>query len=164
MYDKIVNPKTGRKVNINGKLGRQILRNYLDVLQGGAPNQLPNSAIESLSSPRAAQSGGYGGADEEADSRRAREVLNTRVKRAEAALNSFNECHTEFKKSPNHPCAGVVGLLKKRKCDAALQKCKVGNIWEDIDTGKIRTKLQMKMLKMDANTRLAADKTMNPDY
>ena len=58
MYDKIMNPKTGRKVNINGKLGRQILRNYLDVLQGGARNQLPNFAIKSLSSLPTAQSGG----------------------------------------------------------------------------------------------------------
>ena len=37
MYSKIVNPKTGRKVSIGGKIGRQILRNYLIVLsEGGA--------------------------------------------------------------------------------------------------------------------------------
>ena len=35
MYNKIVNPKTGRKVNINGKIGRKILKNYLII--GGAP-------------------------------------------------------------------------------------------------------------------------------
>ena len=29
MYNKIVNPKTGRKVNLNGKIGRLILKNYL---------------------------------------------------------------------------------------------------------------------------------------
>tara|TARA_B110000908_G_C10188954_1_gene419497 strand:+ start:555 stop:1121 length:567 start_codon:yes stop_codon:yes gene_type:complete len=36
LYNQVINPKTGRKVNINGKLGRQILMNYLNVLQGGA--------------------------------------------------------------------------------------------------------------------------------
>uniref|UniRef100_A0A6C0B3W4 Uncharacterized protein n=1 Tax=viral metagenome TaxID=1070528 RepID=A0A6C0B3W4_9ZZZZ len=37
MYSKIVNPKTGRKVNVGGKIGRTILRNYLIVLsEGGA--------------------------------------------------------------------------------------------------------------------------------
>ena len=36
LYTQIVNPKTGRRVNVNGKLGRQILSNYIYVLQGGA--------------------------------------------------------------------------------------------------------------------------------
>ena len=36
MYSKIENPLTGRRVSINGKLGRSILRNYLNVLNGGA--------------------------------------------------------------------------------------------------------------------------------
>ena len=35
MYDKIVNPETGRKVNINSKLGQQILRNYTQQQQIG---------------------------------------------------------------------------------------------------------------------------------
>jgi len=36
MYSKIENPLTGRRVSINGKLGRSILRNYLNVLSGGS--------------------------------------------------------------------------------------------------------------------------------
>jgi len=36
MYTKIVNPKTGRRVSIKGKLGKSILRNYLNVLSGGS--------------------------------------------------------------------------------------------------------------------------------
>ena len=36
MYSKITNPETGRKIYINGKLGKTILRNYLLVLKGGA--------------------------------------------------------------------------------------------------------------------------------
>lgn len=35
MYSKITNPITGRKISINGKLGKTILRNYLLVLRGG---------------------------------------------------------------------------------------------------------------------------------
>jgi len=35
MYSKITNPETGRKISINGKLGKTILRNYINVLQGG---------------------------------------------------------------------------------------------------------------------------------
>ena len=34
MYKKIVNPITGKLVNTNGKLGRQILNNYLIQLGG----------------------------------------------------------------------------------------------------------------------------------
>ena len=36
MYSKIINPKTGRNVTIYGKIGQQILRNYISVLKGGA--------------------------------------------------------------------------------------------------------------------------------
>ena len=28
MYKQIVNPATGRKVNVNGKLGQKVLNNY----------------------------------------------------------------------------------------------------------------------------------------
>ena len=34
MWGKIVNPKTGRKVNIHGKLGRNIIQNYINQLGG----------------------------------------------------------------------------------------------------------------------------------
>ena len=36
MYSKIANPKTGRMVSVNGRLGKEILRNYLNVLSAGA--------------------------------------------------------------------------------------------------------------------------------
>ena len=32
IYDQIVNPLTGRRVNINGKIGQNVLRNYMQVL------------------------------------------------------------------------------------------------------------------------------------
>ena len=35
MYSKITNPRTGRKVNINGRVGRKILNQYINALQGG---------------------------------------------------------------------------------------------------------------------------------
>jgi len=35
MYSKIINPKTGRAVNVNGRIGKQILKNYIDVMNGG---------------------------------------------------------------------------------------------------------------------------------
>ena len=35
MYSTIINPKTGRKVSIDGTLGRSILRNYMFSLRGG---------------------------------------------------------------------------------------------------------------------------------
>ena len=35
MYDKITNPLTGRKVNIDSKLGIQILKSYIKVQMGG---------------------------------------------------------------------------------------------------------------------------------
>ena len=36
MYSLIVSPITGRKVSVNGKLGKSILRNYINVLYGGS--------------------------------------------------------------------------------------------------------------------------------
>ena len=36
MYSKIVNPKNGQYVSVTSKLGKQILKNYLVVLKGGA--------------------------------------------------------------------------------------------------------------------------------
>ena len=35
MYSKIINPKTGRKVNVNGRLGKSIIRNYIVFVNGG---------------------------------------------------------------------------------------------------------------------------------
>ena len=34
MWKKIVNPETGRKVSIYGKIGQQILRNYISLQRG----------------------------------------------------------------------------------------------------------------------------------
>ena len=36
MYSKITNPETGRKVNLFGKIGQQVLKNYINVMNGGA--------------------------------------------------------------------------------------------------------------------------------
>ena len=48
MYSKIINPETGRKVAINGKLGKTILRNYITVLQGGAYEEVKNAVAKSV--------------------------------------------------------------------------------------------------------------------
>ena len=41
MYSKIVNPKTGRKVSVNSRKGKEIIRHYVTHLQGGSRlNQL----------------------------------------------------------------------------------------------------------------------------
>jgi hypothetical protein len=45
MYDKIVNPETGRKVNINSKLGQQILRNYNQQIGGATEAELDKAMI-----------------------------------------------------------------------------------------------------------------------
>jgi len=43
MYNSIINPITNRKVNIDGPLGRSILKNYLNYLQkGGSVSELKN--------------------------------------------------------------------------------------------------------------------------
>ena len=36
MYSKIVNPRTGRRVSVKSRLGKNILINYLFILSGGA--------------------------------------------------------------------------------------------------------------------------------
>ena len=41
MYNKIINPVTGRQVSIFGKLGKKILKNYINMI-GGAPAMIEN--------------------------------------------------------------------------------------------------------------------------
>ena len=52
MYSKITNPITGRKISINGKLGKTILRNYLLVLKGGAEAAAAITAAREVRRPR----------------------------------------------------------------------------------------------------------------
>ena len=42
MFLKITNPETNRKIQINTRLGRRIIRNYINRLSGGA-GQMPAS-------------------------------------------------------------------------------------------------------------------------
>ena len=35
-YNFIINPETGRRVSVNGALGKQILKQYINQLGGGA--------------------------------------------------------------------------------------------------------------------------------
>lgn len=46
MYNKIVNPKTNRPVNIDSKLGKQIIMNYYKNLIGGIPGPGPTGVRE----------------------------------------------------------------------------------------------------------------------
>ena len=39
MFNKIINPKSGRKVSIYNKLGKEILQNYLNELKGGGKKE-----------------------------------------------------------------------------------------------------------------------------
>ena len=48
MYSKIANPKTGRMISVNSKLGQEILRNYLNVLEGGGVRGRPPAALRRL--------------------------------------------------------------------------------------------------------------------
>jgi hypothetical protein len=42
MYDKIVNPLTGRKVSVSGKIGNSILNGYLTQLGGSSSSNNPS--------------------------------------------------------------------------------------------------------------------------
>jgi len=44
MWNKIVNPKTGRKVNLNSRIGKSVLRNYIAQLGGSKQTQLKRIA------------------------------------------------------------------------------------------------------------------------
>ena len=35
-YNKIVNPETGRKVKVSSKIGQRVIKNYLNVQNGGS--------------------------------------------------------------------------------------------------------------------------------
>jgi len=45
MYTKITNPSTGKKVSINGKIGKSILKKYLKIQKGGATSLTEDDAI-----------------------------------------------------------------------------------------------------------------------
>ena len=44
-FEFIVNPETGRRVNVNGKIGRKVLNNYVNQLGGAirAGSRIPSS-------------------------------------------------------------------------------------------------------------------------
>ena len=45
MWDKIVNPVSGKKVTIYGKVGKNVLKNYLFMI-GGSSVSIPESKVE----------------------------------------------------------------------------------------------------------------------
>ena len=45
MYSRIINPETGRKVNVNSKLGKHVLKHYLS---GGNPTEADNNIEEEI--------------------------------------------------------------------------------------------------------------------
>ena len=47
MYKKIINPKTGRKVSIYGKIGKKILNNYIKLIGGTAAADSGAAAADS---------------------------------------------------------------------------------------------------------------------
>lgn len=50
MYDKIINPLTGRNVYINSNLGKEIITNYVTVYQYGGSGESVESAFDGLES------------------------------------------------------------------------------------------------------------------
>ena len=48
MYSKITNPKTGEPVSIKNRLGKNILRNYLFMLSGGAASQGASAIVDTV--------------------------------------------------------------------------------------------------------------------
>jgi len=71
MYSKIVNPTTGRKVNVNSQLGKDILRRYLEILTGGSGANALSLFILDARERRtrrqrvvASEAGGGGGGDD----------------------------------------------------------------------------------------------------
>ena len=48
MYNTIINPKTGRKVLVNGKLGKSIIRNYIKFLHGGSIRKMAKFSMYGL--------------------------------------------------------------------------------------------------------------------
>ena len=52
MYHKIINPKTNRKVSIYSKLGKKIIKNYLNILNQSDFNKIGGKKKKSKSSSR----------------------------------------------------------------------------------------------------------------
>ena len=50
MYRKILNPESGRMVSVNGKIGRKVLNNYINMLGGAQAQSMlsPGDPIESF--------------------------------------------------------------------------------------------------------------------
>ena len=61
MYSKITNPRTGRKVSVKSRLGKKILRQYLEILTGGAGANAMTQFILSAQRRRALRAAGRGG-------------------------------------------------------------------------------------------------------
>lgn len=46
LYNYIVNPKTGKKVSAKGKIGKKIIKEYINTLYGGGEETINNLAAE----------------------------------------------------------------------------------------------------------------------
>ena len=90
MYNKIVNPNTGRRVSIYGKLGKKILNNYIKNLKfGGAQAQYdPNGPPPPMRRAR-----GQYAIDRDA---RIRAQQALQAQQAENGLESDNDSDTEL--------------------------------------------------------------------
>lgn len=92
MYNKIVNPQTGRKVNINSELGNNILKQYIKVSIGGKPKgrhvkAAPDPEEKKLQQQRA---------EEERNARKAaREAAKAAQEAAKAAAKAAAETAAE---------------------------------------------------------------------
>lgn len=83
MYNKIVNPSTNRKVNINSKLGKYILKKYLSFIDGGSnlgPREDPDNPC--------------------------RENLDNVLRREEQCEGKIDEINMETISEPNGFCTG----------------------------------------------------------
>ena len=48
MYSYISNPETGRKVSIYGKIGQKVIRNYINVMNGGACSEGSKQKLDKI--------------------------------------------------------------------------------------------------------------------
>jgi hypothetical protein len=55
MYSKIVNPATGRKISINSKKGKAVLKNYINIVSGGGFTNLKDNGTTALPNYNAIQ-------------------------------------------------------------------------------------------------------------
>ena len=154
-YKYIINPSTGRRVLSNGKIGQQIIRNYLDQFQQGGASLMRRARATGASISRGARSAAK--ATGKAASSAKEAARDKKDKAAWAGMSTNKKCElceqvTKKDENTGKSQCDAYYEAKKQEADAkaATEKAKLDTLVQQMNTHKsmaqdLRNKMQLEL-------------------